>query len=368
VSWRRSVDIAGAAVCVGALVLAVFVVLAASARVDDEVARPAPLVRMLDPGTEPDTGLRDLPLLLPRGPVATAFPDGVGLDDPARIRAVARSLGVVREPASSALLASQGALARAARLDRGLRGEDGLVVDEEIYQSGLDVSRPLSPDWQYAASATRTPRALTLGILALLLLRLVWTLGLDKLTGATSERLLTAGGRGRRLPGLVAVAAAVAVLGWSSVSAAHSSLERLVLGGAVVAMVALPLFVRRLVARDAPVPQFAWVPALVVGAAGVPFGVAFAPYPTLVAPAGQTRLRWAVPAAVAPVALVFVALAAIDPVPLARVLALTATALLSSVLTPVPPLDGAFLGHRLLGLEVIVVFTFTTLAFAFHWI
>jgi hypothetical protein len=50
------------------------------------------------------------------------------------------------------------------------------------------------------------------------------------------------------------------------------------------------------------------------------------------------------------------------------VLALTATALLSSVLTPVPPLDGAYLKHRLLSLGVTVVFTGTTLAFAFKWI
>ena len=89
---RRTVDIAGAAACVGALVLAVFVVLAASAHVDDEVARPAPSVRMLDPGTVSDTGLRDLPILEPGGPVTTAFPGGVGLDDPSRVRDVARSL------------------------------------------------------------------------------------------------------------------------------------------------------------------------------------------------------------------------------------------------------------------------------------
>jgi hypothetical protein len=38
------------------------------------------------------------------------------------------------------------------------------------------------------------------------------------------------------------------------------------------------------------------------------------------------------------------------------------------VLTPVPPLDGAYLKHRLLSLGVTVVFTGTTLAFAFKWI
>ncbi|MEO6509348.1 MAG: tetratricopeptide repeat protein [Nocardioides sp.] len=279
------------------------------------------------------------------------------------------NLGVVREPRSRSLLTSQGALARAARLDRGLRGEDGLVVDEEIYQSGLDVSRPLSPDWQYAASATSSSRALTIGVLVLLLLRLLWTLGLDKLTGAVSERVLTASWLGRwRLPGGVGLLASMAVLGWPVLSAAHSWLERVVLAGAVVALLMLPLFVRRLVAGERRVTHFAWLPALVVGAVGVPFGVAFAPYPTLVAPQAESRLRWSVPAAVALVALVFILLAALDPVPLARVLALTATALLSSVLTPVPPLDGAYLKHRLLSLAVTLVFTGTTVAFAFQWI
>jgi hypothetical protein len=279
------------------------------------------------------------------------------------------NLGVVREPSSGSLLTSQGALARGARLDRGLRGEDGLVVDEEIYESGLDVSRPLSPDWQYAASATSTPRALTVGVLVLLLVRLLWTLGLDKLTGAISERLLTASWLGgRRLTGAVALVVSTAVLGWPVWTAAHSGLERLVLAGAVVALVLLPLFVRRLVAGPRRLRHFSWVPALVVGAVGVPFGVAFAPYPTLVAPPAETRLRWVVPAAVAPVALVFVVLAAVDPVPMARVLALTATALLSSVLMPVPPLDGAYLKHRLLSLGVTLAFTGTTLAFAFQWI
>ncbi|MCW2758182.1 MAG: hypothetical protein JWO46_1928 [Nocardioidaceae bacterium] len=297
------------------------------------------------------------------------------------------NLGVLREPASHSLLASQGALARAARLDRGLRGQDGLQVDTTIYSSGLDVSRPLSPDWKYADTATRNPRALTWGVLALLLLRILWVLGLDKVTGWLSEKVLTASEKksGRRLTrwfwtrlsGPVAVVASVAVLGWPVLTAAHSMVERSVLVAAVAALVLLPLLVRRLLAREVAVTHFAWVPALVVGAVGVPFGIAFAPYPTLNAamPApdaepspGETRLRWAVPMAIAPVALVFIAMAALDPVPMVRILALTATALLASVLTPVPPLDGAYLQHRLLGLGVTVLFTFTTVAFALKWI
>ena len=294
------------------------------------------------------------------------------------------NLGVLREPVSTSLLSSQGALARAARLDRGFRGQDGLVVDDEIYRSGLDVSRPLSPDWEYASSATSVPRALTLGALALLLLRLVWVLGLDRLTGTVSEKVIKASAKPgrlrwfwRRLGGPVAVVASLVVLSWPLVTAAHSPLELLVLGAAAIAMVLLPLFVRRLLAGERRVSHFAWVPALVVGAAGVPLGVAFAPYPSLDAPTpstdspaspADTRLRWLVPAAVTPVAATFTLLAALDPVPIARLLALSAIALLASVLTPVPPLDGAYLEHRLLGLGVTVFFTFTTVAFALQWI
>ena len=226
------------------------------------------------------------------------------------------NLGVLREPVSTSLLSSQGALARAARLDRGFRGQDGLVVDDEIYRSGLDVSRPLSPDWEYASSATSVPRALTLGALALLLLRLVWVLGLDRLTGTVSEKVIKASAKPgrlrwfwRRLGGPVAVVASLVVLSWPLVTAAHSPLELLVLGAAAIAMVLLPLFVRRLLAGERRVSHFAWVPALVVGAAGVPLGVAFAPYPSLDAPTpstdtpaspADTRLRWLVPAAVTP--------------------------------------------------------------------
>src|SRR5690242_13501569 len=72
--------------------MSVFVVLAASARGRDGVAGSTPHVAMLEPGTVSDTGLRDIPVLRPDGPVATAFPGGAGLADRARVRTVARSL------------------------------------------------------------------------------------------------------------------------------------------------------------------------------------------------------------------------------------------------------------------------------------
>jgi tetratricopeptide (TPR) repeat protein len=297
------------------------------------------------------------------------------------------NLGVLNESFATKLLESQGARARAATLDRRFRGEDGLLVDEEIYESGLDVSRPLSPDWTYAETASRSPVGLTISALVLLLLRLVWRLGLDKVFDAVGQRIMklprrsAVAGRARwfwgRLGGAVAVVASVAALGWPTLAAAHSWPERAVLGGAVVAMVSLPIFVRRLAAGREPIRHFTWVPALAVGAAGAPFGFAFAPYPVLdtesrtVAGPGspsEARLRWLVPAVVSAVALPFIILALVDPVPLTRLLALAATALLASVLAPVPPLDGAYLKHRFLDLGATILFTLTTIAFAVRWI
>ncbi len=83
-TWRRTLDIVGTALCVGTLVGTFLVVLAASASVDVRQAAVSS-VAMLEPGTTSETGLRDLPILLPGGPVERSFPGGVGLDDPARV-------------------------------------------------------------------------------------------------------------------------------------------------------------------------------------------------------------------------------------------------------------------------------------------
>ena len=111
------------------------------------------------------------------------------------------NLGVVQAPASRELLASQGALATAGTLDRDLRGRDDLIVDTEIYRSGVDVSKPLPPDWTYAASASGSTSRLTLSVILLLLLRVLWALGLDKVVSAVGERVVRQPGEGAVLGG-----------------------------------------------------------------------------------------------------------------------------------------------------------------------
>jgi len=301
------------------------------------------------------------------------------------------NLGVVQGTESAQLLPSQGALAAAGRLDRDLRGRDDLIVDTEIYESGLDVSKPLPPDWTYAASASSARDRLTLSVLLLLLLRVAWALGLDVVAAKVGERVMRRPHRAvgsaprtfwRRWPAWTAVVAGCLAIGLPLARAGHSVAERGVLAAAGVAMVLLPLFARGLARARTTVPvvHYAWAPAIAVGAAAMPFGLVFAPYPVLDAtrpglpPAAMdrhpsvVRLRLLVPVVLAVVAAAFLALAALDPTSLARTLALSAVALLGSVLAPVPPLDGSHLRSRLLNLLITLALGLATMAFTLKWV
>ncbi len=288
------------------------------------------------------------------------------------------NLGVVQAPASRELLASQGALATAGTLDRDLRGRDDLIVDTEIYRSGLDVSKPLPPDWTYAASASGSTSRLTLSVILLLLLRVVWALGLDRVVSALGERVVRQPGEGpvgrrfwRRLAPVWAVLACLVIVGWPLYRAGHSALERGVLVGAGIALVLLPLLVRRLAAAASHVGvrHQTWAPAVALGLVAAPFGLVLAPYPFLEGDAPRLgRLRAVVPLVAAPVSIAFLALAWADPTPLARTLAISSFALLASVLVPVPPLDGSHFTGRLLNLVVTVGLAAGTAVFALSWV
>jgi tetratricopeptide (TPR) repeat protein len=285
------------------------------------------------------------------------------------------NLGVVEAPVSSRLLPSQGSLERAGSLDRDLRGRDDLIVDKQIYDSGLDVSKPLPPDWTYAASASSSTSRITLSVILLLLLRVLWALGLDKIVSLVGERVVRR--PGRRLAPEWAVLACLGVVGWPLYRAGHSALERGVLLGAGAALVLLPLLLRRLVRALTHVParHHTWAPAVALGVLAAPFGLVLAPYPFLEGgPAGHRdtprvrRLRALVPVVVATVAVAFLALAWLAPTPMARTLAVSSSALLGAVLAPVPPLDGSHFTGRLLNLVVTVGLAGVTAVFALNWV
>jgi len=201
----------------------------------------------------------------------------------------------------------------------------------------------------------------------LLLLRIVWSLGLDNLIGRGAEAVLTRGGRlsflATTLPAWGAGVLCVALLtgtslaggpGWAAVLVALS----------VVGLVAGPLVLR------GPSRHRSWAPAMVVGVVLAPLGSPFVPYPNLVA-SRQRPTRWRVhlPALVACAALaVFAFESALVGTPVAHRMTVVCAVLLASVLVPVPPLDGARLTSRSLGLAAAVVLGGLTVALAVGWV
>jgi hypothetical protein len=266
------------------------------------------------------------------------------------------NLGVVLAGMGPAdLLSSQGALARAFSLDPTLRDrEREPTIDARTYRTGLDVSRPLPPEWSFAASQRQAP-AKTVGLAALLL------------AAFTLSRVLAARGSGRalaetwlapldratgRFTFLRRLAhPAVAILATLLVFLAPLARDP---GGGVTAAVAgalglgillaVALRGRALVARREPEParQRTWAPGLAFGLGGAAAGVSWAPLPVL-GDKASPRLHWAAPVALAVVALPLVIATAWSDIPLTRSLAAAGLIMAASLLTPVKPVDGGAL-------------------------
>ncbi|GAA2129763.1 hypothetical protein [Nocardioides bigeumensis] len=275
---------------------------------------------------------------------------------------------------------AQGALAKAADLDRDLRGSDAvLVMDERIYESGLDVDKVAAGDWQYGRSATATSQRLTWSMVVLLLLRVVWLLGLDRVTGAFVERALGArdrfplvhswwGGRWYAAWGLtlsVVVIAGAALLDISSLPDVWLVLS-------MAGLVVLPVIVRALIGRRAGyrVRHTAWPPAVLIGCAVAFAGVSFAPFPVLDTEGGAppVAVRWAAPVAAGALSVLSVTAVVMTDLPLLRAVAAGGLVLLASMLTPVGPLDGAALRGRVAQAGLTIGLALGTLGLALNWL
>lgn len=76
---------------------------------------------------------------------------------------------------------AQGALGRAGTLQHQLRGtQPDLQIDESVYDTGLDLSRPLPPNWRFSETATPPITALTAVAILVVLVRLICALLLDQ--------------------------------------------------------------------------------------------------------------------------------------------------------------------------------------------
>lgn len=266
------------------------------------------------------------------------------------------NLGVVLAGMGPAhLLSSQGALARAFALDPGLRNrEREPTIDAKTYRTGLDVSRPLPPEWSFATSQRQAP-AKTVGLAALLMaafalsralaargsgraLAEMWLSPMDRATGRLGflRRLVHPGiAIGATL--LVFLAPLVRDPGGGVTAAVAGALGLCVLLG-------VALRGRSLVARREPESQAqrTWPPGLAVGLGGAAVGVSWAPLPVL-GDKASPRLHWAAPVALAVVALPLVIATAWSDIPLTRSLAAAGLIMAASLLTPVKPVDGGAL-------------------------
>jgi hypothetical protein len=90
-----------------------------------------------------------------------------------------------------------------------------------------------------------------------------------------------------------------------------------------------------------------WLPAVGFGAAMTGAGLGFAPVPAAEVPGEHRAVRWAGPAALAAVTLALLVLGWWSGVPAIRALGASAMVMMSSVLLPTKPFDGAFITRRL---------------------
>lgn len=279
------------------------------------------------------------------------------------------------------MLEGYGAQAIAVSHDPGLRGEGfGWQVEEGLYDTGIDISQPLPPEWSFASNAKPSLPGFTWVMLALIAVRLAFALGLDKLTGFVAERSLTVSLRsapamlGRlwssRLPALIGMGVGLVLLTVQGLLLpSFALLEAIIVGIALLPMIAGYLAVRRMVASEDRWPShFTWTPLLGLSLIGAPFGMNFAPLPGLREDSEQGRLRWSGPLFLTCCLLIVSGAAALTDSPLLRVTAAGILVLISTALLPVKPMDGGYITGRALNLTITAGLTIAGVAFAMNWV
>ncbi len=252
-------------------------------------------------------------------------------------------------------LRSQGALGKAGLLDAGFKDEGmSIAFDEEIYDSGLDLSKQLPANWQLTDTVRSRPTLLALGILVMVGARIVWALGSTWMVGNQLERTWRNASRSRRwafrlwfwqpTPLLTSVVTLGALLMVTGVTGLR---ESLLVGVLIAAALALHAILPRLMTAE-PIRQGSFLPGSFITAGLAFVGVGFAP-PAPFATTDNTLSARAHRIAIVALALVVVTYgvaAWMTGVPTARSLALAAMVLISSAMLPIPPLDGSGLGLR----------------------
>ncbi|HET9872480.1 MAG TPA: tetratricopeptide repeat protein [Propionibacteriaceae bacterium] len=248
------------------------------------------------------------------------------------------------------LLAAQGAYAQAFALDPTLAARPRhLILDERIYETGLDLSKPVPPGWGLGQVERRQPIA-ALGLLTVVSLVLASSSaathdasGLRSWLETSAQAIARVRLIGRRRHVGWAVGATVVTFGIPMLRQEGLGVTATVayLAG-IGLLVAFTMMLRQLAAFRAQVRpvQRAWPPGLLVGVVGGAAGVPWAPLPYLRVPARAGRIHLVAPIGLGALATALLLESATWPVPFTRALAIAALVMTASVALPVRPLDG----------------------------
>lgn len=286
------------------------------------------------------------------------------------------NLGVVEAGRSgfTSFVRSQGAFGQASSLNRDYKtAERQAVFDEEIYDSGLDISKEIPPGWELSQTSRSRISLFSVGLLVMVGVRIVWELGSGWLL---EKQLADMSGRARRGRGLWSKvwhwrpAGMWTTLGTIGVAVMLSGAQGLGELGFVLLVVFAVLALHSAATHNfgttESVRQRSMPAATLLGLALAPLGLGFAPAaPVEQVDRSNPKTHRAATAALTIMAVITGTVAVLTPVPLARGAALAAILILSSSLVPVRPLDGAGLGfRRLLELAVSVGMAATALGVA----
>jgi tetratricopeptide (TPR) repeat protein len=251
---------------------------------------------------------------------------------------------------------SQGALGQAANLDGALKGRSrSFAFDDEVYQSGVDVSKAIPVEWTLASTVRSGPTALTLSMVLLVTVRLAWTLASNQAVSGAIARVLGALRTGRPklrrflaapLHGLWTTIVSLGAL--VAISGATGGSERIWCAVVATTLLASHALAPRLVRANGFIRQASCWPASVLTLGLAALGLGFAP-PAPLADSDSTGpiplfVRRSGVLVLGLVAVAFCGVAWLTAVPVARSSATAALLLVSSALLPVSPLDGARLG------------------------
>lgn len=254
------------------------------------------------------------------------------------------------------LLQAQGALARAYALDPTLRDHPrSLVVDQHVYRTGVDASKPLPAGWSFTAGDRRQPAA-ALGLLAALGLVVASSSAAGADTGLLRRWIETTAATLARLTLLRhrrhlawAATATVVTFGlaalWSGSDGAAAIVAYLL---GVCLLTAVIVLARQRVGEHLRVRLVhrTWPPALLAGLATGAVGLPWAPLPYVRAPFKAGRIHLVAPIGLAVVTVVLLLEWVLWSTPLTHRLAITAATMTASLLLPVGPLDGSAIARR----------------------